>query len=49
MRYFQPPLGKEIGIKYFSESLLDFYSLVDRHDKIYYEDEQGCFTLDLWT
>ena len=35
--------------KYFSESLLDFYSLVDRHDKIYHEDEQGCFNLDLWT
>ena len=35
--------------KYFSERLLDFYSLVDRHDKIYHEDEQGCFNLDLWT
>ena len=35
--------------KYFSERLLDFYSLVDRHDKIYHEDEQWCFNLDLWT
>ena len=35
--------------KYLSERLCDFYCLVDRHDKIYHEDEQGCFNLDLWT
>lgn len=48
-----PAAAKEQGDwyvgKYFSESLLDFYSLVDQHDKIYHEDEQGCFTIDLWT